>query len=502
MESWMALVDGTKLTGMMKVWVYQHMVASKMSWGLMIHDIPPSWVDENIQPLVDRMLKKWTGLARAANTNIFYRAKKHYGLHLTHMVDFTKRLQVIRCHLLKHSKDPRVVEVYRAKEARHAAEVDSLRMRWRPTKALSKAEAAVAHQKVVGTACVGRQGLGYGVRQRTTTSDPRQEHRKSVCHQLELEAENLRYVEESDHIVQGGWQRWQELAAADLSWNRLLYTLSPDAVKFMLNATMDTCPSPANLERWKQIHLGRCELCGSLSGNLQHILNVCSVALRTHRYTWRHDSVLKIVEQYVQIAVNRAKALRKKGGRPTHTINFVKVGDPKCAKKKLKARPETVLEEADDWQTVFDLRYDEQGAKHKMSFPVEVLATTLMPDGVIWSSQQKQIILLELSVSWEENHVAANLRKKLRYEQLEALLAGQGWKVQRFEFEVGSRGYLSPTVSKMLKALGLNRQEAKSARGRMENTAVLCSYIIFTSRKSPLWHQTTLMAAHMLSADN
>jgi len=63
MESWMALVDGTKLTGMMKVWVYQHMVASKMLWGLMIHDIPPSWVDENIQPLVDRMLKKWTGLA-------------------------------------------------------------------------------------------------------------------------------------------------------------------------------------------------------------------------------------------------------------------------------------------------------------------------------------------------------------------------------------------------------------------------------------------------------
>ena len=120
-----------------------------------------------------------------------------------------------------------------------------------------------------------------------------------------------------------------------------------------------------------------------------------------------------------------------------------------------------MLEEADDWQTVFDLRYDEQGAKHKMSFPVEVLTTTLMPDGVICSSQQKQIILLELSVSWEENHVAANLRKKLRYEQLEALLAGQGWKVQRFEFEVGSRGYLSPTVSKMLKALGLNRQEAK-----------------------------------------
>ena len=151
---------------------------------------------------------------------------------------------------------------------------------------------------------------------------------------------------------------------------------------------------------------------------------------------------------------------------------------------------------------MFDLRYNDKGVKQKSLFPVEVLATSQMPDGVVWSLEKKQIILLELSVSWEESHFAANARKKKRYEELEALLTCRGWRVQRLEFEVGSRGYLSPTVSTMLKALGLNRQEAKSARGRLENTALLCSYVVYASRRSPMWNQPTLMGAHMISADN
>ena len=66
-ERLMKLLDETKITGMMKVWIYEHKVAAMMSWVLMIHDLPPSWVEFHLQRTATRMLKKWTGLARPAN---------------------------------------------------------------------------------------------------------------------------------------------------------------------------------------------------------------------------------------------------------------------------------------------------------------------------------------------------------------------------------------------------------------------------------------------------
>ena len=122
--------------------------------------------------------------------------------------------------------------------------------------ALLNAEAAVAHQEMIVTICVGHRGLGFG-RESAGEDDPRQENRKKVCAQMEQDAEVVRFAEEADHIVQGRWQRWEELMITDFSWHRTIYTLSPDALRFLLNSTMDTCPSPANLERWKQTPVGR-----------------------------------------------------------------------------------------------------------------------------------------------------------------------------------------------------------------------------------------------------
>ena len=41
----------------------------------------------------------------------------------------------------------------------------------------------------------------------------------------------------------------------------------------------------------------KCPLCGNLWPTVQHILNGCPVSLSQERYTWRHDSALKILAQ-------------------------------------------------------------------------------------------------------------------------------------------------------------------------------------------------------------
>ena len=127
---------------------------------------------------------------------------------------------------------------------------------------------------------------------------------------------------------------------------------------------MDTCPTPANLEQWKLVNLGQCNLCGNRIGNLEHILNVYGKALSDGRFTWRHDSVLSIVQQIAQIAVNRGQAIARKGGRKLNeAIRFVKAGETQTARTKLVTRPTTMLEKATDWKLKFDLNYDENGTK-------------------------------------------------------------------------------------------------------------------------------------------
>jgi Reverse transcriptase (RNA-dependent DNA polymerase) len=66
----MGSIDSTLLNGMCKLWLYQHMVVTKMSWVLMIHDLPLSWVDSHITAPATRFLKKWSGLEYPANCNM------------------------------------------------------------------------------------------------------------------------------------------------------------------------------------------------------------------------------------------------------------------------------------------------------------------------------------------------------------------------------------------------------------------------------------------------
>jgi len=99
-------------------------------------------------------------------------------------------------------------------------------------------------QEILEGSQTGLQGLGFR-RVKKINSDPQHLHRQRVMQQLEIEAETKRFAEEADHTVQGSWQKWQSLAAQDMGWSRMIYRLSPEAMRFLLNSTMDTCPTPA-----------------------------------------------------------------------------------------------------------------------------------------------------------------------------------------------------------------------------------------------------------------
>ena len=73
-----------------------------------------------------------------------------------------------------------------------------------------------------------------------------------------------------------------------------MFQLKSGTLKFMLNAAIDTLPTPANLKRWKCGASDKCKLCGN-RGTTNHILNCCTVMLNTARYTWRHNNLINFI---------------------------------------------------------------------------------------------------------------------------------------------------------------------------------------------------------------
>jgi hypothetical protein len=80
----------------------------------------------------------------------------------------------------------------------------------------------------------------------------------------------------------------------DLVWKSSMFQLKSGTLKFMLNACIDTLPTPANLKRWKYGASDKCKLCGN-KGTTNNILNCCAVMLKTDRYTWRHNNLINFI---------------------------------------------------------------------------------------------------------------------------------------------------------------------------------------------------------------
>jgi hypothetical protein len=157
------------------------------------------------------------------------------------------------------------------------------------------------------------------------------------------------------------------------------------------------------------------------------------------------------------------------------------------SKKSKQPVPRSLFLDASDWQLRFDLNYDEKGLKTQTSFPVEIAACPVCPDVVIWSTQIHMVIWIELTVPWEENIDKAQLRKSKRYDALEVLCVSNGWKVRRFEIEVGARGYLAPSFAKAWIALGLPSKLRKELRSKCSDKALLCSYVLYLQRFNQDW---------------
>ncbi|KAI7789396.1 putative tyrosine-protein kinase transmembrane receptor ROR2 [Triplophysa rosa] len=214
-----------------------------------------------------------------------------------------------------------------------------------------------------------------------------------------------------------------------------------------------------------------CQLCAA-PANLKHTIVGCKKSLTQGRYTWRHNQVLKSLAAAVETKRMAANAIPQ-----NIKANSLKRQPFSREGQKPWAKPLTpdsgLLSIARDWemQVVFN-----QG----FTFPLEIAATNLRSDMVLWSSSSRTVLIVELTVPWEEAINEAFERKNLRYAKLAVEAEDRGWTAKVFPVEVGCRGFVSNSTTRLLKKVGIRGQAQRTV---VKELATVVRYIVIISAK-------------------
>ena len=139
-----------------------------------------------------------------------------------------------------------------------------------------------------------------------------------------------------------------------------------------------------------------------------------------------------------------------------------------------------VLSGASDWVVKADIG-------GRLVFPRDVVETTLRPDIVIQSDSQRVLVLVELTVPWEDRVGEAHELKLAKYEHLVVEGGLKGWNVLNLPVEVGCRGFACKSLSYMWRLLGMSGCTLRKANNRLACETERCSRWLWLRRNDSSW---------------
>ena len=222
---------------------------------------------------------------------------------------------------------------------------------------------------------------------------------------------------------QGSWLKWEGVQPRSVSWSDM-WRMDHQRIGFLLFSVYDVLPMPVNLQTWKPFEDPTCKLCGRPArvGTYPIFLQNCTFI---RKIPMQHDKIFSEIAARLDVARKKKPTGQTK---PTF-INFVQEGG-----KALTNNSSTdtgLLAAARDWELLVDL-------KGQLKFLPDVATTTLHPDVLLLSRATKKVVLIELTVPFEERIEEPHERKKAKYQQLLDECRQGGWKTWNLPVEVGS----------------------------------------------------------------
>ena len=480
----MDIVNSCGVNGLMKLWLYQHYILSRLAWPFLINDFCLSF-SVSLEKRCRLQLKRWAGLFKGADVGCLFRSRSNFGLGLTSARQYFVKMQFIKTSILRSSQDPDVKALQEARSARFR----SFRARWSPYQLADELEADVSHALKFQSQD-GRLGLGHGkfVKVSDVSSKARRNHAASLLRQQQ---QDVHLVHAHDLARQGVWVRWHDSTLPfDLSWKNLIFGPGPHLIKFVLNATINSVRTPDAVKLWGYVKDDTCRLCdGSSSCTLHHQISSCPKALQQGRFTWRHNSVLVNIRDSLVRHIVKVNGMPKNKGPvvPDITDSFVAKGTSSSIQRKV-APPHvsSLLDGANDWEVLFDL-------DNLLVFPPEVYSTSARPDIVLISHSLHTVILIELTVPAEEGIEAAHKRKLAKYSGLVSSINDNAspWSARILTLEIGARGYVPNSASRLFRNLGYGKKHCSSLCKTLSLIAAKCSYALHLAHSSKRWEKRT-----------
>ena len=205
--------------------------------------------------------------------------------------------------------------------------------------------------------------------------------------------------------LQGRWLEWSGLMNLDLSWQQLIQTGATKSSICLAGHNQHSAHSSQSLPLGSSICDPSCQLCGR-PASLRHILNACPSALNQGRYTWRHDSVLRILKRHLlsfwqsPLTQSTIKDRANLSTQPYirfrarwlsfHTIysSFDSSVFKQPPQTPSLSSSKDLLLNSNDWEFLFDL------GDSQLVFPPEIAVTTNVLILSFFLDQRKQSFLL------------------------------------------------------------------------------------------------------------
>ena len=376
-----------------KLLVISKFVYSKIRWEFSIYNFGVTWVTQNLDSIIKEYVKRWLHLPQSANFGHLYLPVKQLGLKFSLPSDIFKNSQLTTRNILKNSKSKDIAEIHKSTQYKHIAE-EFLLMK--------------AH-----------------------TKKPRDGLKNETIEQI---SRSLGQLKEQNIILKMIQQHC--LSSSIVEWQRVVDKLPENLFVFIRKALIFCLPNNSNLARWKKSVDSACGLCKTNTQTQLHILNNCQSSVISGRYTWRHNSVLTTLCNYL-----------------TQLPEF------------------TLFADIPGYQnpSIFFKRY--------------------RPDIVIINC--RKMIILELTICFETNLEKSRNYKKEKYHDLEDDCIDERWDIEKVFIEVSSLGFVTKNI-KELKSIIKDHNTYKRLVNKMTETAIRASFYIYTKRNK-LWDEPSLL---------
>ena len=430
-------IEASLIRSEYKLWILKNYLLPSKRFLLTVHTLSPSHLSR-LDTFVDKYTKKWAGLPRSA-TNVV--------IHSEQALDIPSITTIYtEAHNTSHARTRLQGDSVINDVLDHTLDREAEYVRGQTTTMAEKVFRDTIHLNTVDDTIPTYTGNRakqltqiFNTEIRTKVRD---KTRRDIQENLASHAANLQ--------VQGNLLTLAAKEKVDLVWKSSMFQLKSGTLKFMLNAAIDTLPTPANLKRWKYGASDKCKLCGN-RGTTNHFLNCCTVMLNTARYTWRHNNL----------------------------INYIVTNVDKIQFK--------VFSDLPGWE-----------APGGGTIPSDLCVTNLKPDIVIVDETKKKLHIFELTVPLTMNIDQRHNEKSHKYTPFLTDITNYTCTVNCFE--VSSTGYINDRNKSTLTTLhSFMRKDMKKSTffNNLNSLAWYGSYQLWLTREDKEFAAPPFLIPHL-----